>query len=68
MNYDEFVSKSPQYYMEMVRLIDIKIKYHMEFTDEEKEINELILEVRENNKINALRNKFEKCFDIEDET
>ena len=40
----------------------------MEFTDEEKEINELILEVRENNKINALRNKFEKCFDIEDET
>ena len=68
MNYDEFVSKSPQYYMEMVRLIDIKIKYHMEFTDEEKKINELILEVRENNKINALRNKFEKCFDIEDET
>ena len=68
MNYDEFVSKSPQYYMEMVRLIDIKIKYRMEFTDEEKEINQLILEVRENNKINALRNKFEKCFDIEDET
>jgi len=68
MNYDEFVSKSPQYYMEMVRLIDIKIKYHMKFTDEEKEINELILEVRENNKINALRNKFEKCFDIDDET
>ncbi len=68
MNYDEFISKSPQYYMEMVRLIDIKIKYHMEFTDEEKEVNELILEVRENNKINALRNKFEKCFDIEDET
>ena len=68
MNYDEFVSKSPQYYMEMVRLIDIKIKYHMKFTDEEKEINQLILEVRENNKINALRNKFEKCFDIDDET
>jgi len=64
MTYDEFVSKSPEYYMDMVRLIDIKIKHRMEMTEDEKRINEFIMEVQENNKINALRNRFEKLWDI----
>ena len=38
MTYDEFVGKSPEYYMDMVRLIDIKLKHRMELTEEEKEI------------------------------
>ena len=66
MTYDEFVSKSPEYYMDMVRLIDIKQKHRMSLTEDEKEISALILEVQENNKLNELRNRFEKCWDIED--
>ena len=65
MTYDEFVSKSPEYYMDMVRLIDIKIKHRMKMTEDEKRINKFIMEVQENNKINALRNRFEKLWDID---
>ena len=54
IDYDDFVSRDLEYYMDMVRLVDMKVKYGMEFTDEEKRISELILQVQENNKINAL--------------
>ena len=63
MDYDEFAAQSLEYYMDMVMLIQIKTKYHMKFTDDEKEINGYILEVQETNKINALRDKFEKIWD-----
>ena len=66
MDYDDFVSRDLEYYMDMVRLIDIKEKYSMKFTDEEKEINKFMLQVQENNKINALRNKFEKIWDSDE--
>ena len=66
MTYDEFVSKSPEYYMDMVRLVDTKVKYGMKFTEEEKEISEIILKVQENNKINSLRNKFEKIWESDE--
>ena len=66
MDYDDFVSRDLEYYMDMVRLIDIKEKYSMKFTDEEKEINKFMLQVQENNKINALRNKFEKIWDLDE--
>ena len=65
MNYEEFASRNLEYYMDMVRLIDIKIKHRMEMTEDEKRINEFIMEVQENNKINALRNRFEKLWDID---
>ena len=65
MTYDEFVNKSPEHYMDMVRLIDIKTKYRMQFTDEEKEINEYIMEFQEQTRLNELRDKFEKCLDID---
>ena len=51
--------------MDMVRLIDIKTKYRMKFTDEEKEINEYIMEFQHQTKLNELRDKFEKCLDID---
>ena len=49
----------------MARLIDIKLKYRMEFTDDEKEIQDHILEFQHQVKLDELRTKFEKCFDIE---
>ena len=52
--------------MDMVRLIDIKQKYRMELTEQEKEINAHILEFQEQTKLNELRDKFEKCLEIEE--
>ena len=66
MTYEEFIHKGTEHYMEMVRLIDIKQKYRMELTDEEKEINEHIMEFQEQTKLNELRDKFEKCLEIEE--
>jgi hypothetical protein len=51
--------------MDMVRLIDIKIKYRMTLTNEEKKINEYITEFQHQTKLNELRDKFEKCWDKE---
>jgi len=66
MTYDEFASKGLEYYMDMVRLIDIKLKYRMSLTDDERDINGYIMETQEKNKLNELRNRFEKCWDIEE--
>ena len=66
MTYDEFVSKSPEYYMDMVRLIDIKLKYRMDFTDEEKEVKDHIMEFQKQIKINELRDRFEKCWEVDE--
>ena len=49
--------------MEMVRLVDIKLKYRLELTDAEKEIKDHIMEFQHNVKINELRDKFEKCWE-----
>jgi hypothetical protein len=53
--------------MEMVRLIDVKLKYRLELTDEEKGIKDHIMEFQHQVKINELRDKFEKCLEIEKE-
>ena len=66
MTYEEFIRKGTEHYMEMVRLIDIKQKYRMQLTDQEKEINEHIMEFQEQTKLNELRDKFEKCLEIEE--
>jgi len=52
--------------MDMVRLIDIKLINHMEMTSEEKEINSYILQFQEETKINELRDKFQKCLELEE--
>ena len=66
MTYEEFIRKGTEHYMEMVRLIDIKQKYRMQLTDQEKEIHEYILEFQEQTKLNELRDKFEKCLEIKE--
>ena len=66
MTYEEFVAKGTKFYMKMVTLIAIKHEYRMKFTDEEKQINQYLLEFQEKMKINELRDKFQKCWEIEE--
>ena len=65
MTYEEFIHKGTEFYMEMVRLVDIKFKYRMEFTEEEKQIKDYIMEFQHQVKLNELRDKFEKCLEQE---
>ena len=66
MTYEEFVHKGTTFYMDMVRLVDTKLKYRMDFTNEEKEIKDHIMEFQHNVKINELRDKFEKCWEVDE--
>ena len=66
MTYEEFVHKGTQFYMEMVRLVDTKLKYRMDFTEEEKEIKDHIMEFQHQVKLNELRDKFEKCWEVDE--
>jgi hypothetical protein len=65
MTYEEFIHKGTEFYMNMVRLIDIKLKYRMELTEEEKKINQHIMEFQQQTRLNELRDKFEKCWEID---
>jgi len=67
LTYEEFIHKGTEHYMDMVRLIDIKLKHRMPLTEEEKEINDHIMEFQHNTRINELRDKFEKCLNVEEE-
>jgi len=53
--------------MDMVRLVDIKFKHRMEFTDEETKIKDYILEFQHQVKLNELRDKFEKCLGLDNQ-
>ncbi len=68
MTYEEFIHKGTEFYMEMVRLVDIKLKYRLELTDVEKEIKDHIMEFQHQVKLNELRDKFEKCLDLDNQT
>ena len=67
MTYEEFIHKGTEFYMEMVRLVDIKLKYRLELTDEEKEIKDHIMEFQHQVKINEMRDKFEKCLGLDEQ-
>ena len=64
MTYEDFINKGTDFYMDMVRLIDIKLKYRMSLTEDEKEIQDHILEFQKQIKINELRDRFEKCWEV----
>lgn len=66
MTYEEFINKGTDHYMDMVRLIDIKYQYRMELTEKEKEMQEHILEFQKQIKINELRDRFEKCWEVDE--
>lgn len=66
MTYEEFIHKGTEFYMNMTRLIDIKLMYRMDLTDDEKEINDHILEFQKQVKINELRDRFQKCWEVDE--
>ena len=66
MDYAEFINKGTDHYMDMVRLIDIKMKYRMDLTEEEKKLNDYILEFQKQVKLNELRDRFEKCLEVDE--
>jgi hypothetical protein len=66
MRYEEFIHKGTDFYMDMVRLIDIKLKHRMELTEKEKEMQDHILEFQKQIKINELRDRFEKCWEVDE--
>ena len=66
MKYSEFINKGTDFYMDMVRLVDIKLKHRMELTEKEKEIQDHILEFQKQIKINELRDRFEKCWEVDE--
>jgi hypothetical protein len=66
MTYEEFVAKGTEYYMKMVTLVATKHLYRMKFTEQEKEINGYILQFQEETKLNELRDKFEKCWEVDE--
>jgi hypothetical protein len=67
MTYEQFIHKGTEFYMNMVKLIDIKFMYRMELTDDEKEIQEHILEFQKQVKLTELRDKFEKCWEVDED-
>jgi len=66
MTYEEFIHKGTEFYMDMVRLVDIKFKHRMDFSDEEVEIKDYIMEFQKQVKINELRDKFQKCWEVDE--
>jgi hypothetical protein len=66
MTYDQFLDMPTSFVDDMARIISLKNKYRLDFTQEEREINQHILTFMEEMKINELRYKFEKCWEIEE--
>ena len=65
MTYEEFLDLPTTFMDDMLKVVEIKIKYRMKFTEEEKEINQHLLTYWEEMKLNELRHKFEKCWEID---
>jgi hypothetical protein len=64
MTYDEFLDRPTTFMDDMLKVITIKNKYRLNFTEEEKQINQHLLTYWEEMKLNELRHKFEKCWEI----
>jgi hypothetical protein len=65
MTYEEFLDLPTSFVDDLCKLVEIKSKYHLEFTEEEKEISQYLLTYWEEMKTNELRYKFERCWEIE---
>jgi hypothetical protein len=66
MNYEEFLDMPTTFMDDMLKLIQLKNKYRLDFTPQEKEINDHLLTYWEEMKLNELRGKFERCWKIEE--
>jgi hypothetical protein len=65
MTYEEFLNQPTTFLDDVEKLFIIKHKYRLEFTEQEKKINQHLLTYSEEMKLNALRSKFEKCWKID---
>jgi len=66
MSYEEFLDMPTSFIDDIAKMIVIKNKYRLEFTEQEKEINQHILTYMEEMRINELRYNFERCWEIEE--
>ena len=66
MTYEEFLDMPTTFMDDMLKVVNIKNKYRLKFTEEETEINHHLLTYWEEMKLNELRYKFEKCWEIEE--
>ena len=66
MDYEEFLDMPATFMDDMLQVISLKNKYRLNFTEEEKQINEHLMTYWEEMKLNELRGKFERCWNIED--
>jgi hypothetical protein len=65
MTYEEFLQKPKSFIRDMLNVMNVKIKYQLEFTEQEKEINQYLLQHDEETRLNELRGQFEKCWEID---
>jgi hypothetical protein len=63
MTYNEFLQMPANFVTDIAKAIDIKIKYKMDFTEQEIKIKDHLLQYYEEAKLGSLRNHFEKCWD-----
>ena len=66
MTYEEFLDMPTTFMDDMLKVVNIKNKYRLKFTEEETEINHHLLTYWEEMKLNELRHKFEKCWEMEE--
>ena len=65
MTYEEFLEMPTTFLDDMTQVIVIKNKYRLDFTEEEKEINDHLSTYWEEMKINELKGRFERCWEID---
>ena len=65
MTYEEFLDMPTTFMDDMLKVVEIKNKYRLNFTEEEKEINQHLLTYWEEMKLNEMRGKFERCWEID---
>jgi len=66
MDYEEFLDMPATFMNDMLQVISLKNKYRLNFTEEEKQINEHLMTYWEEMKLNELRGKFERCWNIDE--
>jgi hypothetical protein len=64
MSYEEFLEKPTTFMDDMLQLVQLKNKYRLDFTEQEKEINQHLLTYWEEMKLNEIRGNLEKCWEI----
>jgi hypothetical protein len=67
MTYEEFLDMPTTFMDDMLKVVNIKNKYRLKFTEEETEINHHLLTYWEEMKLNELRHRFEKCWEIKED-